>query len=452
MFSKNLFAGALLATALTLSFGTPGYGQLSAGDTSIFQRTQIGEVTQVTPDQLTVVIRGRKPQTIKINQSTKITIDGKTAPLDNIRPGDTVRFITREKDSSTAELLDVARDPGEEARVARGDTPEQARPAPADAGNRNDANSRNDNARGNANDRDGRNEAMPPVALGIAMGDEPGERGVEVEQVHPGSPADRAGVRAGDVLISIDGKNVEHPRDVRQMLMNKKTGDRLSIVVKRNDKNEALSATLIGRQEIFGNQGQQQFPPQYGQQFGQFGNQFGNQQFGQPGAHPTFRPERRAWLGLGLDDGKKGVEVERVYPNGPAARAGFEHGDLITSLDGKKIEKSEDIFGILDKAQPGRRAEVVVMRDGKEEKLEVAYGDSSQFHFGQFHQGGQGGNGNGQNDGDDQYAAHHFVPEHDMMLEHHRNLAVQNQRLERLVMELRDELRELRKEVQQLKK
>jgi len=223
--------------------------------------------------------------------------------------------------------------------------------------------------------------------------------------------------------------------------MSKKNGDRLSIVVKRNGKNEALSATLIGREEIFG-QGHpgQQFPPQYGQQFGQF--------------NPTFRPERKAWLGLGLDDTKKGVEVERVYPNGPAARAGFEHDDVITAIDGKKVAKSEDIFAALDKAQPGGRAEITVTRDGKDEKLQVVYGDSSQFHFGQ--QGNAQGNGQGNQDhgnqGADQYAAHHFVPEHDMMLEHHRNMAVQNQRLEKLVMELRDEVRELRKELQQIKK
>jgi len=451
MFHKSLFAGAVMAAALTLN--SASFGQTGANDTaSILRRTQIAEVVQVAPDHLTVVIKGRKPQAIKVNQSTKISIDGKNAGTNDIRPGDTVRYITRDNDPATAELLDVARDPDEEARVARGQTPEQLRPAGQNANDRANANGRganNDrdgrNDRGPGNDRDGRDEAMPPVALGIAMGDEPGDRGVEVEQVHPGSPADRAGVRQGDILISLDGKNVEHPKDVRQLLMSKKNGDRLAIVVKRNGKNESVSATLIGREEIFGNQGQQQFPPQYGQQFGN--PQFGNGQFGNPGFNPTFRPERRAWLGLGLDDGKKGVEVERVYPNGPAARAGFEHGDLITALDGKKVEKSEDIFTVLDKAQPGGRAEVTVTRDGKEEKLEVVYGDSSQFHFGQHN----GNNAQG-DQGHDQYAAHHFVPEHDMMLEHHRHMAVQNQRLEKLVMELRDEVRELRKEMQQLKK
>jgi len=504
MFHKKLLAGALLATALGFNANTISYGQTSTSDKSTFQRTQIAEVTQVAGDQLTVIIKGRKPQSIKVNQSTKISIDGKSASLDKVRPGDTVRFITLEKDASTAELLDVARDPDEEGRVARGETPEQARPGTRNANDRTEANDRNANDRGNTNDRnandrtdsnnrnandrnnpndrngndrnnpndrdgnrdgrnDGRNEALPPVALGIAMGDEPGDRGVEVDQVHPGSPADRAGVRQGDVLISLDGKNVEHPKDVRQFLMSKKGGDRVEITVKRNGKNEVLSATLIGRQEIFGNQGQQ-FPPQFGgnQQFGN--QQSGNPPFGQPGLHPTFRPQRRAWLGLGLDDTKKGIEVERVYPSGPAARAGFEQGDLITAVDGKKIEKSEDIFSVLDKAQPGGRAEINVTRDGKEEKLQVVYGDSSQFHFGQNQGGGdngQGPNGPGPNgqgpngpgqQGDDQYAAHHFVPEHDMMLEHHRHSAVQNERLERMVMELRDEVRELRKELQQLKK
>jgi len=438
MFRKSLIAGALAAAALTLNPGNSSFGQTNSNE-SIFRRTQIAEVLQVGSDQLTVVMKGRKPQTIKLNQNTKISIDGKAAGIDNVRPGDTVRYVARENDPSTAEMLDVARDPGEEARVARGETPEQAAQ---------NANYRNPAAdRDPRNERDGRNEAMPPVALGIAMGDEPGEKGVEVEQVHPGSPADRAGVRQGDVLISLDGKNVEHPKDVRQQLMGKKNGDRLAIVVKRNGKNESLSATLIGREEIFG-QGHpgQQFPPQYGQQFGNQG--FGNQQFGQ--FNPTFRPERKAWLGLGLDDTKKGVEVERVYPNGPAARAGFEHDDVITSIDGKKVAKSEDIFAVLDKAQPGGRAEITITRDGKEEKLQVVFGDSSQFHFGQ--QGNGQGNQDHGHQGADQYAAHHFVPEHDMMLEHHRNMAVQNQRLERLVMELRDEVRELRKELQQIKK
>jgi len=349
MFQKAFLPGALLATALLLTARTDSFGQNNSQNSSndaasTLRRTQIGEVTQIGNDQLMIVINGRKPMNLKIDQGTKISIDGKPAGLKDVRRGDTVRVVTRENDSAAAEMLDVATDPEEEARLARGGAPGQ-------------------------NDRNGpqrdQNEELPSVALGIAMADEPGDKGVEVEQVHPGSPADRAGLRQGDILVSIDGKDVKHARDVRELLHSKRTGDRLQIIVKRNGENKTMSATLIGRDEIFGGQGpnQQQFgqppfgQPQHGQQ--QFGQQQfgqGQQQFGQGGGgHPTFRVERRAWLGLGLDDEKNGVEVERVYPAGPAARAGFEMGDKIATIDGKKISKAEDVSAFLDKAQPGSK-------------------------------------------------------------------------------------------------
>jgi len=425
MFHKTLLTGALLATAL---FAGSSMTFAQNSDTASLRRTQIGEVTNIGIDQVTILINGRKPMSLKIDQSTKISIDGKTAALDNVRRGDTVRVVTREKDQSTAEILDVAKDPEEESRVAQGGVPGQ--PSANRNGNR-DA------------DRNERDEQMPAVALGIAMGDEPGDKGVEVEQIHPGSPADRAGVRQGDILVSLDGKAIAHPVDVRQLLHTKRNGDQLQIIVKRNGENKTLSATLVGRESIFGAQGpnQQQFAQQpYG--------------FGFPGANPTYRVERRAWMGLGLEDKKNGVEVDRVYPAGPAARAGFEQDDVITAIDGKKISKSQDVFTALDQAQPGSKAEFTVQRDGKEQKLEVVYGDSNQFQFGNqgYPQNGQAGQqGFAQNGQYGQPGGDQFVPAHDMMLEFHRHMAVQNERLEMLVTELRDEVRELRKEVQQLK-
>jgi len=73
---------------------------------------------------------------------------------------------------------------------------------------------------------------------------------------------------------------------------------------------------------------------------------------------------------LGEDRGK-GARVAGVRPESPAQKAGLEAGDLIKSFDGRQLSQPWTLVGLLEKASPGKKYEVVLVRAGKERKVVV---------------------------------------------------------------------------------
>ena len=105
----------------------------------------------------------------------------------------------------------------------------------------------------------------------------------------------------------------------------------------------------------------------------------------------------RAYLGItgatidDLPDGlnleaDKGVLVQEATPDGPAAKAGVKGGesqigdislggDVITKVDGRPVDSMEDVVGAVDAKKPGDEMTVTVMRDGKEQDVDVTLGE-----------------------------------------------------------------------------
>jgi S1-C subfamily serine protease len=70
------------------------------------------------------------------------------------------------------------------------------------------------------------------------------DAGVGVAEVVPGSPASHAGLRVGDVILSIDGKPLENAGDLQQLMISDAIGRRVSLQVLRDDQVVELQATL----------------------------------------------------------------------------------------------------------------------------------------------------------------------------------------------------------------
>jgi serine protease Do len=70
----------------------------------------------------------------------------------------------------------------------------------------------------------------------------------------------------------------------------------------------------------------------------------------------------------------EGALVTKVEPDSPAASAGLHTGDVITKLDGKPITTVRELSQNVANIDPGSKAAVTVLRDGKEQTLEVAVG------------------------------------------------------------------------------
>ncbi|WP_244610547.1 DegQ family serine endoprotease [Microvirga pakistanensis] len=79
---------------------------------------------------------------------------------------------------------------------------------------------------------------------------------------------------------------------------------------------------------------------------------------------------------LGRSD-DKGVLVASVEPGGPADKAGFRSGDLITQFDQKPVESGRDLSRAVAAMKPGTQASLTVIRDGKPQELTVVIGQRS---------------------------------------------------------------------------
>ena len=90
-----------------------------------------------------------------------------------------------------------------------------------------------------------------PGWLGVELAARPQtEAGVLVRDVLPGSPAERAGLTSGDVIISVDGRTVGRPSDVVRLVSSRQAGDRLSLAVMRGGADRLFGATLVPRPEM----------------------------------------------------------------------------------------------------------------------------------------------------------------------------------------------------------
>jgi len=93
------------------------------------------------------------------------------------------------------------------------------------------------------------NPEMPVLGIGMAM--MRGIKGVIVESVVAGSPAAAAGVRAGDVIRSLDASSVRDGGELLQMLAKRQAGDQVTLGVLRDKTSLEVKVTLKRRNELF---------------------------------------------------------------------------------------------------------------------------------------------------------------------------------------------------------
>ncbi|MDR3764590.1 MAG: trypsin-like peptidase domain-containing protein [Acidobacteriota bacterium] len=84
----------------------------------------------------------------------------------------------------------------------------------------------------------------PALASGLGL---PQQSGIILEDVTPGGPADRAGLRPGDIVLSVDGKSYSDPRRLTAVLFQRPIGDNVAFRVLRNGKEETHVPAIAER-------------------------------------------------------------------------------------------------------------------------------------------------------------------------------------------------------------
>ena len=150
-----------------------------------------------------------------------------------------------------------------------------------------------------------------------------------------------------------------------------------------------------------------------------------------------------AWLGVLLreTEGQQGVEVARIYPSGPASRAGLFSGDVLLQIDNQSVNSPDEAARILSQAQPNKQVEIVVKRGQREQTLTAMLGDRRVF-LGEERRRPE----LEQQEGEDEFEGG-TIPDHAMMLEQHRRFAEQHERIERKLDQVLTEMENLRKQL-----
>jgi putative serine protease PepD len=82
--------------------------------------------------------------------------------------------------------------------------------------------------------------------LGVSTSDAAPRDGAVVQQV-TGAPAQKGGLRGGDIILSFDGRAINNASDLGQAVLTRKPGDTVKVEVQRNGSRETLDVTLGDR-------------------------------------------------------------------------------------------------------------------------------------------------------------------------------------------------------------
>jgi serine protease Do len=168
-----------------------------------------------------------------------------------------------------------------------------------------------------------------------------GVKGALVSAVSEGSPAEKAGLRRGDVITAIDGQVVKDSNSLRNTVSRLQPGSTVSLTLFRGGQERQVSVRLAEMPRRTADDSSRSSAPS-----------------GTPGA-----------LGLALQPGDSGLQVTNVDPSGPAADAGIRVGDVLEEVNGTAVKSSADVRAALGKSK-GRPALVLVRRG--EQTLYVA--------------------------------------------------------------------------------
>jgi serine protease Do len=172
--------------------------------------------------------------------------------------------------------------------------------------------------------------------------------GAVVSQVEPDSPGAKAGVKVGDVITKLDGKEVSDASELQVLVGQQNPGTTIHLQVRRDGKDVSLPVTL----EAMGTRDKA-------------GKETSDASKGKP-----------RW-GVGLSDitadareqlqapnNLHGALVQQVQPGSPADNAGLQQGDVIVEVDRKPVQSAADVQKALSSVPKGQDALVLVWSNG----------------------------------------------------------------------------------------
>jgi len=168
------------------------------------------------------------------------------------------------------------------------------------------------------------------------------ERGALVSQVFKGSPAEKAAIKSGDVILEFDGKKVKDFGELSRIVASTPVGKTVPIKIFREGKMLTLQATIAELEER-----------------GEVAEAPIQKTLGITAQNLTPEIARA----LGLED-TTGVVVTHVEKSSPADQAGIRRGDVVQEVNHQPIEDVDDFYRAMDNAK-GQESILLLVRRGE---------------------------------------------------------------------------------------
>jgi serine protease Do len=174
-------------------------------------------------------------------------------------------------------------------------------------------------------------------------------QGVLISEVFPGDPADRAGILAGDIVLSINGNPVDSSRDLSKQIADLSVKSTAEIKLNRNGKIKTVNVTIARRDEVkLGTTAPGKLP-----------------ELGEDGLGmqiTDINPEVARRFGLSDTDG---VMVMELQADGKSAAAGIQQGDIIKGINRQPVKTVADYNRIMAGIKKGSIVQFYIKRADK---------------------------------------------------------------------------------------
>jgi serine protease Do len=219
-------------------------------------------------------------------------------------------------------------------------------------------------------------EALPAEA-----GGQP-HAGVLVDEVRPDSPADRAGLKRGDTIVEFDGERVRSARQFSRLVQETTPGRAVKAAIVRDGRRSEVQITPTEtdrRRDVIISGDFGDYMRDLGRDLGRLGDRLPNFDFNFDFDMPGLMSGRR--LGVTVNEltsqlaehfgVRDGLLVTSVTDGTPASRAGLKAGDVITSINGRRVDSRDDLMRELRDADRDARSgsydvTIGIVRDKKE--------------------------------------------------------------------------------------
>lgn len=188
--------------------------------------------------------------------------------------------------------------------------------------------------------------------------------GAAVLEVTQGSPAEKAGIKKGDLITKVNDAKIDGPETLFETIRSYKPGDKVKIVLIRDGKEQTVTATL--------EKSEQTMPKDFNYNY--------RYNFKMP-PMPDMSDmggmrilwEKAPKLGIKAQDAEdgKGVNILEVEDSSAAAKAGLKKGDVILQFDGKTVNSTNELIDQLQDARQKPQVMVKIQRGAVTREIQL---------------------------------------------------------------------------------